>query len=202
MTLILADHNHPDRFRLEHTIRTVFLAEYGANVPAFPDHLVATLDTQGQPLAVAGLRFAEDGLFSDVYLDGPVEDVLGQALGHTVSRRQIVEFSNLAAPKAGAALPLVGAAIRLCLADGRAYGLFTATARLRALLRRAGLSAIDLGPARRERVAHPASWGSYYLHDPRVLVMDAAALPAALAPHIPVTLPARHLSAQTEIHHA
>lgn len=181
MTLILADRTHPSRARLERAIHGVFLAEYGAHVTAFPDHLVATLDAAGQPGAVAGLRFAEDGLFSDVYLDGPVEQVLGRALGRPVSRHQIVEFSNLAAPKAGAALPLVGAAIRLCLADGRGFGLFTATARLRALLRRAGLSAVDLGPARRDRVANPAVWGSYYLHDPRVLVVPALSLPTALS---------------------
>lgn len=185
MTLTLADRDHPERARLEQTIRAVFLAEYGAHVPVFPDHLVATLDPQGQPQAVAGLRFAEDGLFSDVYLDGPVEDVLGRALGRKVFRHQIVEFSSLAAAKAGAALPLVGAAIQLCLAEGRAYGLFTATARLRALLRRAGLTAIDLGPARRERVAHPAAWGSYYLHDPRVLVVEAATLPLSMMPRLP-----------------
>jgi hypothetical protein len=130
--------------------------------------------------------------------DLPVEAVLGRALGRTVARRQIVEFSNLAAPKAGAALPLVAGAIRLCMADGRAYGLFTATARLRALLRRAELTAIDLGPARRERIACPDAWGSYYLHAPRVLVAEAAALPAELAPGLPLPFPA----APAECHHA
>lgn len=194
MPLILANRDHPERSRLEHAVRAVFLAEYGAHVPHFPDHLVATLDPAGQPQAVAGLRFAENGLFSDAYLDGPVEDVLGRALGRAVSRRQIVEFSSLAALRSGAALPLVSAAIRLCLADGRAYGLFTATARLRALLRRTGLNAIDLGPARRERISQPAAWGSYYLHDPRVLAVEAAALPSALAPHLPA--PAFHAGAR------
>lgn len=195
MTLILADRDHPDRPRLEQAVRAVYLAEYGAHVPGFPDHLVATLDPSGNPQAVAGLRFAEDGLFSDVYLDRPPEDLLGRVLGRPVSRRQIVEFSNLAAPRSGAALPLVGAAIRLCLADGRAYGLFTATTRLRAMLRRAGLTTIDLGPARRERVAHPAAWGSYYLHDPRVLAVEGQSLPAKLLPPTPLPLKA-------EVHHA
>lgn len=186
MTLILADRDHPDRSCLEGVIRAVFLAEYGARVPAFPDHLVAMLDGQGRPQAVAGLRFAERGLFSDVYLDEPAESLLSRKLGRMVTARHIVEFSNLAAPKAGAALPLVAAAIRLCLADGRAFGLFTATARLRMLLRRVGLRAVDLGPARRERVAHPAAWGSYYLHDPRVLVVEAGTLPETLVPHMPL----------------
>lgn len=196
MTLILADRDHPDRSRLEQTIRTVFLSEYGAHVPGFPDHLVATLDPQGQPQAVAGLRFAEDGLFSDAYLDGPAEAVLGRHLGRMVFRRQIVEFSSLAALKAGSALPLVGAAIRLCLAEGRAYGLFTATARLRALLRRAGLVAIDLGAAKRERIPTPATWGSYYLHDPRVLVVEAATLPPSMALPVPSVAP------HAEVRHA
>lgn len=182
MTLILADRDHPARSCLEDTVRAVFLAEYGAHVQAFPNRLIATLGSDGQPHAVAGLRFAEDGLFSETYLDGTAEAVLGQALGRPVRRDQIVEFSSLAAPRAGAAMPLVGAAIRLCLGAGANFGMFTATARLRALLRRTGLVFVDLGPARRDRMENPAAWGSYYLHDPRVLVVAAESLPLALAP--------------------
>jgi hypothetical protein len=182
MTLILADRDHPARARLEGTVRAVFLAEYGAHVQAFPNRLIATLDADGLPQAVAGLRFAEDGLFSEVYLDGAAETVLGQALGRPVRRDQIVEFSSLAAPRAGAAMPLVGAAIRLCLGTGANFGMFTATARLRALLRRTGLVTVDLGPARRDRMENAAAWGSYYLHDPRVLMVAAESLPRALTP--------------------
>ena len=43
MTLTLADRDHPERARLEQTIRAVFLAEYGAHVPVFPDHLVGRI---------------------------------------------------------------------------------------------------------------------------------------------------------------
>ncbi|MBX9634018.1 MAG: thermostable hemolysin [Magnetospirillum sp.] len=182
MTVILADRDHPARTRLEHAVRSVFLAEYGAHVSAFPNRMIATMDETGQPLAVAGLRFADDGLFSEVYLDGPAEQVLGQALGRTVQRRQIVEFSSLAAPRPGAAMPLVAAAIRLCLASGSNFGMFTATARLRALLRRTGLMTVDLGPAQPGRLTGAAAWGSYYLHDPRVLVVAGETLPCALAP--------------------
>ncbi|MGE5516929.1 MAG: thermostable hemolysin [Bacteroidota bacterium] len=176
MTLILADRDHPDRALLERTVRAVFQAEYGARVPVFPDRLVASMGADGKPEAVAGLRFAEDGLFSEAYLDGSAEAVLAAAIGRPVARDQIVEFSSLAATRNGAALPLVGATIRLCLAAGASYGLFTATKRLRALLRRAGLVTVDLGPARPERLANAAAWGSYYLHDPRVLVVSADSL--------------------------
>ena len=185
MTLILADRTHPLRGRLESMVRAVFLAEYGACVPQFPDRLIANLGADGIPQAVAGLRFAAEGLFSEAYLDGAAETVLARALGRPVRRDRIVEFSSLAAPRAGTAMPLIGAAIHVCRAAGAGFGLFTATARLRVLLRRTRLAAVDLGPARPERLANAAVWGSYYLHDPRVLVATADALPLLLAPEAP-----------------
>lgn len=180
MTTILIDRCHPMRDRLERSIRAVFLAEYGAHVPELPMSLLACLDADGAPAAATGLRFTVDGLFSEAYLDGPVETVLAAALDRAVARDRIVEFSNLAALRPGAALPLIAVAIRHCLAVGAEFGLFTATARLRALLRRAGLGSIDLGPARRERMAGAAAWGSYYRHDPHVLAVAADALPQRL----------------------
>lgn len=180
MSFGVFERDHPARDGLERAVRAVFLAEYGAHVPAFPDRMVASLDPAGRLLAVAGLRFAGDGLFSRIYLDGPAEQALSLALGRPVTAGQVVEFSSLAAPRAGAAWPLVAASIGFCLEQGCTVGLFTATARLRALVRRAGIPLVDLGPARRDRVANPASWGSYYLHDPRVVAVDAAGLPASL----------------------
>jgi hypothetical protein len=178
MTLILALPDHSLRPVLERAVREVFAAEYRAAVPTFPRLLVASLDGEGRPTAVAGLRFAEDGLFSEAYLDGPVEAVVGAALGRPVGRGQIVEFSSLAAPRPGAALPLVDAAVRLALNAGAAYGLFTATRRLRSLLRRTGLATVELAVARPERIAGPTAWGSYYLHDPRVMVVAGDTLAA------------------------
>jgi hypothetical protein len=189
MTLILADRDHPARPALERMVRAVFFAEYGARVPAFPNRLVARLDGAGQPEAVAGLRFAEDGLFSEIYLDAPVEEALGNAIGRPVARGQIVEFSSLAATRPGAALPLVGAAIRLCLGAGATHGLFTATSRLRALLRRTGLTTVDLGPANPARLADASPWGSYYLHDPRVLAVSGDSLASVHGPLAPPSAP-------------
>lgn len=181
MSLVLADRNHPDRDRLERAVRDVFQAEFNAFVPAFPNHLIAAVGPNREPRAVAGLRFAEDGLFSEAYLDGSIEDVLTPIFGRPVSRTQVVEFSSLAAPTPGAALPLVVAAIRVALAAGANFALFTATGRLHALLARAGFGFVDLGPARPERIANAAAWGDYYRHDPHVLAIAAEALPAAFA---------------------
>lgn len=181
MTLILADRSHPDRDRLECAVRDVFRAEFNAHVPDFPNHLIAALGPNREPRAVAGLRFAADGLFSEVYLDGSIEAVLTPIFGRRIDRTQVVEFSSLAAPEPGATLPLMVAAIRFALAAGAGYGLFTATDRLHTLLARTGLAIVDLGPARAERLPNAAAWGDYYRHDPHVLAVAAEALPAAFA---------------------
>ncbi len=181
MSLILADRNHPDRARLERAVRDVFRREFNAHVPGFPTHLIAAMGPGGVPRAVAGLRFAADGLFSEVYLDDGVEAALSTAFGRPVRRAQVVEFSSLAAPEPGAALPLMVAAIRVALAAGASFGLFTATRHLHALLARTGLAFVDLGPARPERLPDAAVWGDYYRHEPRVLAIAAEALPTAFA---------------------
>lgn len=176
MHFIVADQGHRARDVLENTVQAVFSAEFGARLHRFPARLVALLDRAGQPLAVAGLRFPGDSLFSEAYLDLPVEAALAAALRRPVDRSGIVEISSLAAVRAGAAMPLVQGVVRLCLAAGMTHGLFTATDRLRALLRRAGLACIDLGPAEAGRLADAADWGSYYLHDPRVVAVAAESL--------------------------
>lgn len=180
MTLVLADRSHPLRARLEEAVQEVYRAEFDACVPRFPDRLMGLLGHDETPLAVTGLRFGNEGLFSIAYLEGDAEEVLSRALGRAVSLDRVVEFSSLAAPRPGAAMPLVAAAIRFCHDAGADFGMFTATARLRALLRRNKLLTVDLGPAQAERVADASVWGSYYLHDPRVLMVAADTLPTAL----------------------
>lgn len=177
MTLILADRQHPLRPRLEEAVQRMFAAEYGARVPSFTAYMIAKLDAEGAVEAAAGLRFEGDGFFSEAYIDAPVEAMIAKCYGQTAARREVVEFSSLAATRSGAALPLLQAAVRVALAGGARFAIFTATDRLRALLRRRGLTAIDLGPADPERVENAAAWGRYYLHDPHVLMVSAESLP-------------------------
>lgn len=176
MDIILADRYHPLRQVLEGTVQSVFKNNYNATVTSFPEHVVAALGAEDEVFAVAGLRSVRDGFFSEIYLDGSAEDALTRACGRRVSRDGIIEFSSLATVKQGAAMPLVGAAIGLCLAAGASHGLFTATARLRVLLRRSGLNCIDLGAADPQRLASAGDWGSYYFHEPRVIAVSADSL--------------------------
>ena len=173
MTFISVPPDHPRRLQMEQTVLRVFHKEFRAVPTCFPTQLAAVQDQAGNPAAVTGLRFERDGFFSEQYLDAPVEHVVSAALGLPVSRGQIVEFTSLSSVRPGAAMPLVAAVIRDCLSRGYRCGLFTATNRLRALLRRTGLTVVELGRASPDRVADPENWGSYYRHDPRVMAVSA-----------------------------
>ena len=60
---------------------------------------------------------------------------------------------------------------------GKPFHMEELLARLRALLRRSRIATIDLVAAARDRVPDPDRWGSYYLHDPRVVGVNGGALP-------------------------
>ena len=177
MHLVLLEPSHPLRSGVEQAIRTVFAAEYGAKVEALPRILAALFDDRGTLLSATGLRFAQDGFFSEHYLDEPVDRLLSRQAGKRVRRSQVVEIGSMAGFRPATSLLLVDLVARRCLDDGLSWAIFTATNRLRALLRRSRIATIDLVAAARDRVPDPDRWGSYYLHDPRVVGVNGGALP-------------------------
>jgi hypothetical protein len=183
MRFLLIDREHDMRAACECAIRTTFHAEYGADVPSLPPLLAALFDVDGAILCATGLRFAEHGFFSECYLERPVEVVLAREFQRPVARRHVVEFSNLACFRAGLAMQLVQHCVGYSLATGARFGIFTATRRLRALVRRSGYGSVELAQAVRERALSPDAWGTYYLHDPRVMAVQAESLPAMHVPN-------------------
>lgn len=177
MDLISVDARHPLRPAVEAAVRAVYAREYGARLAALPPRMLAWADDGGNVLCAAGLR--TQPFFSEFYLDAPVEDLLARAGGRPVARERVVEVSALAAPRPGAAAAFTRAVIDLCREEGFDWAFFTATQRLRALLRWMGLPLVPLGPACPTRVSSPADWGSYYLHDPVVCAVPHALLPQA-----------------------
>ena len=177
MHLALLEPSDPQRPAIEQAIRSVFAEEYGARVSALPQTLAALLDKHGTLLSATGLRFERDGFFSEHYLDEPVEQILSRCAGMAVNRSQIVEIGSMAGFRPATSLLLVDLIARRCLDSGLSWAIFTATNRLRALLRRSRITTIDLAAASRDRVPDPDIWGGYYLHDPRVVAVNGAALP-------------------------
>jgi len=122
----------------------------------------------GAQAALGYRRASAERLFLENYLDLPIEQELGRALGRSFARHDIVEIGNLAADNALAMVRLwadtandLGAECEIAVA--------TLTRPLRAMFRRLGLTIYEIAPARSERLAdRGASWGGYYEQRPVV----------------------------------
>jgi hypothetical protein len=170
---------HRLRPAVETTIRLAYQRHHGARLTSFPSWLVAASDESGV-IGAAALRFAADGFFSEIYLDQPIERTIARCAGGIVDRAELVEIGNLAAGRAGALRGLVHGIIALLHEKDIRWAFFTATARLRTLLRRAGIPLIELAAADPRRLDDAASWGRYYDQDPRVVLVGRHMLAAAL----------------------
>jgi Thermostable hemolysin len=187
-----------DRLRpaVEDAIQRLYWKRYDALLCSFAQIIVAELSTTGTVECAAGIRFGDEAFLSECYLDLPVEQVLQAHIGRAVRRDQIVEICHLAGAGSNRSLPFVRDLIEFLRAMDTGWAIFTATKPLRNLLQRNQLAMIELGCAERSRVPHPASWGHYFEHDPRVMAISRAAF-APKRFHMPPTAP--QLSADARI---
>jgi hypothetical protein len=172
---------HRLRSAVETTIRLAYERHHGARLTSYPTLLVANCEEIGV-IGAAALRFAVDGFFSEIYLDQPIEQAIARCAGSAAGRTELVEIGNLAAGRAGALSALVHGIIALLDGKDIGWAFFTATARLRTFLRRAGIPLIELAAADPRRLADAASWGRYYQQDPRVVLVGRHMLTAAVPP--------------------
>lgn len=153
-------------------VRTVYRDAYGAEVRQFAPVLATATHRNGALLCVGGLRTAATGFFSHSYLDRPIDQRLSELGQGRVSADQVLEVVSLATTSHFAVLPLLDAIIGWGRAQTLTWGVFTATAPLRRLLRRAGMPFADIEPARPECLPDPQSWGRYFETDPRVCALN------------------------------
>ncbi|ANP35892.1 hypothetical protein JL2886_00970 [Phaeobacter gallaeciensis] len=158
----------PGRKAAEAHIRDVYDTTYAAQVKGFAPVLAAASNAEGKILCAAGIRTAQDGFFSDCYLNGDFCEVLKERTGRDIHASQIMEVTSLASVSPFPVLPLLDRMIDWGRQQGVVCGVFTATLPLRRLLTRTGLGYIPLCAAEADRVADPDNWGSYYDTDPWV----------------------------------
>jgi hypothetical protein len=126
-------------------------------------------DAHGAPAAVAGLSFAEAGrLFSERYLDAPVEALIGAREGGPVARAAVLEVGSLASKEMQAGTELMRSLPMLAWCLGRRYALCTATLQVRRLFGRLDMEFIALQAAGIDRLDEGAraGWGDYYSRQP------------------------------------
>jgi hypothetical protein len=160
----------PQRDTVQRTIDAVYREHFGARVPDWAPMLVSI--GHGDTIAAAaGYRRATGTLYLERYLSGPIERVLARALGIAPpDRARIVEVGHLAAVRPGASRVLMAALGAHLAASGADWVVSTATAPLRAMFERMGMTTVELGRAS-ARAAGPqaGSWGSYYAAGPAVI---------------------------------
>jgi len=169
LELALVDRADPQRASAEAFVRRIFEQAYGARLDTFYPVLLCITRPEGSYAAVAGIRPAGgQSLFSEHYLDQPIETLLG------AERRQVVEVGNLAPANAGQARWLIGAVTALLAGAGFSHVVFTAVPRLKNAFSRMGLPLVQLAEARAENLPDNLAqdWGSYYEHDPAVFSGD------------------------------
>lgn len=173
----------PGRQAAEDHIRRVYQGVYGAKVTDFAPLLVAASRENGEILCAAGIRTAADGFFSDAYLDGDFSTALLTKIGQTVPGSDIMEVVSLASTTPFPVLPMLDRMIDWGRSHGMTCGVFTATAPLRKLLHRTGLSYVSLCSANPAKLTNADSWGDYYRTDPWVCAFREAHLrPPTLSP--------------------
>ncbi|GLK47646.1 hypothetical protein GCM10017620_06190 [Brevundimonas intermedia] len=170
-----------ERRRVEQFIEAAYAKAYGGQIQAHFPTLMSVQDEAGVIYAAVGFRHAAEApLYLEQYLDGPVEAVLGQAVGAVIARAQVVEIGSLASSGRGATVFLFAAMAHHLQTAGLRFAVATATDELRRIFYKAGLGALQLARADPERLADGGgSWGAYYQADPVVLAgsIDAATDP-------------------------
>jgi hypothetical protein len=164
-------------------IRGVYRSAHQAEITDFAPEIVVATNGQGAIICAAGLRTVADGFFSEAYLDEPIAETLSFVTDEVVRPDEVVEVVTLASNRACAALHMLDAIASEGRRRGMRFGFFTATSRLRSILRRAGLPLIPLAPARHERIENAGTWGRYYRTDPWVCALpDSLLTPLTFCP--------------------
>jgi hypothetical protein len=171
MKLVHLSSSHPLRPMTSLFIRTAYLEHYSAQITKLPQNIVALIDAQNRVHCAAGLRDCSEPYFSELYLDAPIEQVIGSIANRPVKRKEIVEVSSLASRTPAVSIQFMRDLILYGDTLGFNWAFFTVTSRLEKLLRRIGLPFTILGAASRTRVPNPEKWGTYYDTNPVVMAI-------------------------------
>ena len=182
-----------ERKPLEGFIHRTFQQAYGAELRTFYPNLTA-FTTGGRIRGVAGYRNGiAQPLFSEQYLDAPVEKVVATHLDRIVERRHVVEVGNLALSGTGEARWVIAAMTVFLQAAGYRWVLFTAVKPLFNAFQRLGLRPVQIATPDPKRLPNGGNdWGSYYEAGPMVYAGNIDAGYKKLSAHISQRKPRLH----------
>jgi Thermostable hemolysin len=136
----------------------------------------AFLPDRGEIACAAGVRFQDDGFFSERYLDSPIEQALAVASRRTIARAEIFEVTTFASRAPRATAGFIESVGRFGEANGFVWSFFTLTRRLHKLVERLGHPLTHLADADHRRIPDHERWGSYYASEPKVFAIASPRL--------------------------
>ncbi len=163
--------------------RAAYKEHFGADTDPAPGTLLVLTEQDLRTIspqetisgAVAGLVFADEGhLFSEYYLDAPIEEVLAPYTGGEVTRSEIVEVGPLASTSTGAGAELISLLGAMCWCHGAKAAVFTVTRQLHVMLRRMGIvTQVICRPLENQLPPDQRGiWGNYYDMQPVTVYTD------------------------------
>jgi hypothetical protein len=161
---------------VETFIRNVYAAEYGAQLQTFPPRLFALMNERAEIMCAAGVRLQEDGFFSELYLNSPIEQALGTASKRTVTRSEIFEVTTFASRAPRATMKFINSLGLFGELNGFSWSFFTLTQRLHRLVERLGHPLTHLADADYRRIPDHQRWGTYYASQPKVFAIASPRL--------------------------
>jgi len=158
----------PTRAHIESYIQKRYQQRFGATLKEWLPTLVS-VQKDGEVLAAAGYRSADDALFLERYLAAPIERYLRDQ-GVPVARSLIVEAGQFAAVRPGCGRLLVPLLARHLHGEGFDWAVSTLTIELHHLFSRMGLAHQPISVATSSHLDEQErkDWGSYYAHSPTV----------------------------------
>lgn len=170
--LHLVEYANPQRKNLEQFIATGFAKHYQAKVQHFMPHLLGVC-LGGSWQAALGIRFAaRDNLFTEQYLRTEAQNALQQA-GIDCRRHDIAEIGHLYAENRQALMQLFVLMVQALHQLNIQYLLFAATADLKRMLSRHGITIREMVDADPACLGDKAKdWGSYYDKKPQVCLLS------------------------------
>lgn len=180
ITAHIVDQQASCRPEVERFIATVFKRAYNAEITYFMPNLVALRDENGVLMAAFGIRkAAQEQLFLEQYIDVPIEALMTQRLGRTITRDQITCIGNLAVANPRNAGVLIAHVIQHSLDTGVQWAVATAHHSLQNGLIKGGRDVYPLAMAHPERLPlhEQSTWGSYYKHTPQIVAIRGVAAP-------------------------
>lgn len=178
MYITIHDDNYIGWDEIINSVQTKYKKAYGAVINVNPQYFIAVYKTPDlkELMGCAGLKFANQGdLFSEQYLEEPIERILNSKLEKNINREEIVEIGALTSVSGGIGSLIVRKIPFLAKCLGAKYLLCTVTADVRKLMEFNNIKFVKICDSDNEKLkSEKLNWGSYYDNQPETgyIVID------------------------------